>query len=280
MKPIDNIIDETTDLAPLSPTVVRLAKVVGDEKSSVQDAVSVIAYDQALTADVLRLANSVMSASSRRIDTVRQAVIRLGGARILERVIATHVKQNMAASLTSYGYEEQELWHHSVCAACASELLNGFVDASISGLSFSAALLHDIGKLLISREADKKEIERIIARSCDGPCAWADAEREILGYSHADIGAALCRRWGLPAAIVEAIQKHHDTVETAGLVTDSVRIANITAKCIGVGIGSEGMRVTLEYETAERLGLKKEDFEKLCAGTATRYTTLLESFTK
>lgn len=278
MTNIDDLLAHTTTLKPLSPTATKLARIVGDENSTIKDAVSVIAYDQAATANVLRLANSAMSASSRHIETVHQAVIRLGTARILEHIIGYHVKESLCAELPVYGYEENELWHHSVCAACASELLNGFTNARISGLSFTAALLHDIGKLIISRGVDPDDIRRIMAHADNTPCAWADAEREILGFSHADLGARLCEQWQLPDRIVYAIRTHHDGAYTGDVITDSVRIANITAKCVGVGLGREGMQVTIEADCAQRLDMHKEQFEKLCADTAYKYTQIISSF--
>ena len=88
MMDLMSLVGKADDLRPLSPSTGRLAAAVSTPQSSVEDVAAVIQYDQALTAGVLRLANSVMAASRREITTVREAVIRLGGGRILEHLVA------------------------------------------------------------------------------------------------------------------------------------------------------------------------------------------------
>ena len=120
MKPITEIVTQAEKLKPLPNTVVKLAQVIADEHSTIDDVTEIIRYDQALTADILKIANSAFSASNRSIDNIRDAVIRLGSARILEMVVSKKVKFIMKRGLDQYGYSENDLWRHSVASALAA----------------------------------------------------------------------------------------------------------------------------------------------------------------
>jgi putative nucleotidyltransferase with HDIG domain len=277
---IQRLMDMIGELSPLSPTGPKLAQVVADQNSTVDDIASVIRYDQALTLDILKYANSVMSSSARTIATIKDAVVRLGGARILERVVARHVKGIMQSELASYGYSEKDLWRHSVAAAVATEQIGSLTKSKTAGLSFTAALLHDIGKLILGRAApfnDMESVFRMIAAEIP-PVTCEQAERSVLGFSHADIGADIALSWQLPATIVEAIRHHHSTNYTEEPVTDAVKAANIVARTIGEGIGNEGMSLAVDADLGKRLGLSRDQFETVCANSSRRLSTVLSMF--
>jgi putative nucleotidyltransferase with HDIG domain len=280
MMTVQAIMKSVGELSALPPTAPRLALVIADDASTVDDVAAVLQYDQALTLDILKYANSVMSASSRTIATVKDAVVRLGGARVLERVVARHVKGVMQAPLASYGYSEKDLWRHSVAAAVAAEQLGAFTKSKTTGLSFTAALLHDIGKLILSRCAPADDMTRIFRKVFDEPMKFTceQAERDVLGFSHADVGADIASSWQLPPLIVEAVRNHHSLSVANEPVTDAVRIANIVARCIGEGIGNEGMSCAVDTNLAQRVGISREQFEAICAHSSRRLGLVISQF--
>jgi putative nucleotidyltransferase with HDIG domain len=275
----DQIMENATQLTPLPQTVCKLAVLVADEKSTIDQIVAVFEYDQVLTAMVLRYANSVESASQRRIDTVRNALIRMGSARILERIIASHVQSVMKKPIVGYGFYSDELWRHSVAAAVVAESLGSFTGTQTAGISFTAALLHDLGKLLLGRLIGDTELKKML-QSIDRENneVFEAVERQLFGYSHAQIGAQICASWNLPECIVKAIRNHHHVSENDDVVSDSVRLSNLGAKIIGEGIGHEGMAFVINEACAQRFGFSKESFESFCAGARYRFNEVIESF--
>ncbi len=275
MKILNEIVSQAEKLEPLPPTATKLAQVIADEKSTINDASEIIKYDQALAAEVLRIANSSFSASRRSIGNVRDAVIRLGSGRILEMLVSKRVKGVMKQPLSQYGYSEDDLWRHSVASAIAAENLNRYAQVSISGVSFTAALLHDIGKLIMVRVFPEEEMKKTWHIMEEKQVPWALAEKEVFGFTHADVGAHIAQLWKLPDTIEKAIRNHH-TVDTDGdPVTDSVRIANMVARTIGQGIGYEGMSVAMDNDLADRMELSRDDVETLCADTAQKLEYVL-----
>lgn len=275
---IEHILKRIKELAPLNPSASRIAGLVASRESSIDDLVKVIKYDQALTIDVLRYANSALSASVRRIATIKDAVIRIGGARILMQLLAKHVKNSMSTALPAYGYSENELWRHSIAAAVAAENLNSFAKVKIDGLSFTSALLHDVGKLILARIAPREDMERIWQKVVEQQCPCAAAEREILGFSHAEIGAEVITAWKLPDSIVVAVRDHHAVRCTGDILTEATIFANTVARSIGEGIGFEGMGFAVDGLIGVHLGLTKENFERICAETAFRAREIMNMY--
>ena len=276
---LELIMEQASTLAPLPQTACRLAALVADDHSTIDQIAAVVEYDQVLTADVLRFANSAASASQRRIDTVRNAIIRMGAARILERLIAGHVRSTMRQPIAGYGFQGDDLWRHSVAAAVVAESLGTFTGTQIAGISFTAALLHDIGKLVIGRLIGGDELRSLLAKvDCEGNEAFETSEKRLLGYSHAQIGAQICSAWNLPERIVTAIRDHHRTDEVTDPVVDCVRLSNLTAKLIGEGIGHEGMAFVVDTSCARRFGFCKETFEAFCADVKYRFNEVIDKY--
>jgi putative nucleotidyltransferase with HDIG domain len=266
------------ELSPLPQTAVRLAALLAQKNWSIDQCVEIVKYDQALTAGVLKYANAASEAPRCEVTEVRDGVIRLGGGRILEEVLRRHFRRDCTSALPSYGYDERDLWRHSVAAALAAEILSAHLTLSLGGLAFSAALLHDIGKLLLARAAPREDMEAVWAAVSRERCSCERAEKEVLGITHAEIGAEITRQWGLPESIVMSIARHHAVNDPADPMTDCVMVANVVARSIGEGIGYEGMSIGADATVGKRIGLSKEKLELVCSRTRARFQEVAEEF--
>ncbi|HSW47304.1 MAG TPA: HDOD domain-containing protein [Phycisphaerae bacterium] len=265
MMTVDILNSEIAVLAPMPASLLRLAAVIGDPDSNLTDVVAVIELDQALTSNVLRLANSAWSASARRIETVRDAVLRLGSGRVFELAVGERVAGEMSRTCPAYDLGEHELWRHSVAAALAAERLNLFTAKPVPAVGFTAALLHDVGKLVLGRHVETSTFERIREAAGQPDVTYLEAERLILGTDHAEVGGAVARHWRFPEELALSIERHHDPDSDPGPVPDAVHIANVVAKINGIGLGSEQMNMKASVAAAVRLGLSSSNLESLCA---------------
>jgi putative nucleotidyltransferase with HDIG domain len=246
-------------------SMVKLAAMVSDPDMSAREITAVVEDDQALTSNVLRVANSVFSGSMRKIINIRDAVVRIGYAHILRMAVGEHIHSLMNKPIPMYGLGEHELWLHSVGAAIAAENLEEYIGTSVPGISFTAALLHDIGKLILSRNLERSALNRIEPMMKREEITWLDSERCVLGTDHAELGSALARMWGFPYGIVFAIANHHKPDDDPHPIQDVVHIADIVAKLIGVGGGRSQMNLFMSTSAASRLGLTEIGLEALCA---------------
>lgn len=266
-------------LEPVSSTVPRLASVIADESSSVDEICRVIEYDPALTANSIKLANSAYFASPTPVQTVREAVNKIGAGRILQDAVGREVGPRFLRALPAYELEELELWHHSVAAATAASLLPRYANVAIPPVVFTAALLHDLGKLIIARHLDE-DTRKEIRRAIDQGLTFVQAERRVLGFDHAQIGGLVARRWRFPDELANCIAWHHHPhrENVASPALDAVHIANAVAKTIGTGLGVEGMNMVVDSESVRALGLSVESLEALCAQTMLELPHTLELF--
>lgn len=266
-------------LEPVSPSVPRLASVIANESSVIDDICRVIEYDPALTANALKLANSAYFASPAPVQTIREAILKIGAGRILQDAVGREVGPRFLRALPAYELEELELWHHSLAAATAASLLPRYASVSIPPMAFTAALLHDLGKLIIARHIDL-DTRREIQRGIEEGMTFVQAERRALGFDHAQIGGLVARRWRFPDELANCIAWHHQprSQNVSSTALDAVHVANAVAKTIGSGIGIEGMNMAVDTECVRALGLTIESLETLCAQTMLELPLTLELF--
>ncbi len=265
---LEDLTKELEALAPLPAAAAKVAQIMSLDDPNLAEIVTAIRFDQALTATVLRYANSPMSGARYRIQNVKDAVVRLGFAKVLEISVSSHVRGSMQPALPQYGLGENELWVHSVAAALAAESLQRRLGKQLPPSSFTAALLHDIGKLILARHLDAKMQQAIHRHADDYSTTYYAAELDVLGFSHAALGAKVVEEWNLGDEIALAVANHHEVNDPDCRTTDVVRVCNLIAKTIGSGLGFEGMNLAGDPGACERLSISRESFEALCAEVA------------
>lgn len=271
---------EIDHIDPIPVSQPMLAQALADPNADLQKIVTIIEYDPALTANTLKLANSAYYSRGEEVVSVREAVAFLGAGRILQHAVGGHLRTKMVQSCPGYDLEEHELWRHSVAAALAADTLPRYAKAAIHPVSFTAALLHDIGKLILSRHLDaevRKEIHQIEHQH---KLPYVKAEKMILGFDHAQVGGVIARRWNFPATLADTIAHHHEPLHEAENCNAqfAVHIGNAVAKIIGVGMGSEEMNMLADSTAARALGLTPTTLEGLCATVAYELPSVVALF--
>lgn len=228
---LDTVAREARRLEPLPASVTRLAALVCDGTPDLADVVDVVRCDQALTAAVLRTANSSWSGSRTEITTVADAVVRLGSGPVLSLVLAVNVRSRLDAAVPEYGLAEGELWTHSVAASLAAEHLVQAAAGRLPSATTTAALLHDVGKLVMARFLDAELLLRV-AQARDGGMALATAEAYVLGVDHGELGALVAQSWGLPLALVHGIGRHHEPDGDHRAIAAAVALADEVAHSV------------------------------------------------
>lgn len=216
------ILDRAEGLRPLPLTVVKLAAAVADSDSDVDDLVGILREDPSLVASLLREANSAWSGPTSNITTIQAAVTRLGSGRVL--AIAMDVSLDIQAPLQLVGYDltAEQLREHAVWASFVAEAVQNLARGTIGPEAITAAFLHDIGKGLLDEHLDPRYFQ--FAWSPDRTII--DAEQELAGVDHAELGALLMELWGIPQPIAEAIRYHHHPQAAPGPLAAAVAISD------------------------------------------------------
>ncbi len=245
-------------LDPLPATVARLAALVVREDWSLAEAAHLVEFDPALTGRLLRLANSAATAGLAPVHTARDAIMRVGIGPALAFAAASGLRRQMKRALPEYGLSEGQLWRHSVAAALAAEPIAARARVYLPPEFFTAALLHDIGKLVLARFLDKEDLRLLATARDDGHATSLQAEMEILGVNHGELGGLIAAHWKLPDRIVLGITHHHAPECGGDPVCDAVHLANVVAKRIGEGPVTFIEELEPDAAALERLGLGTE----------------------
>jgi putative nucleotidyltransferase with HDIG domain len=254
-------------LDPLPVTLQRLIKAIDDDDVGPARVGEIVQYDPAVASSVLRLANSAAYGGWSRTETIRDAVVRLGKAKVLDIVLGDHLKKLKAAA-PLYDLAEDELWLHSAAASLAVQALTRERPrAGIPESAAIAALVHDIGKLVMVRYL-KADVAALLALRDQKKIAFVEAERELFGCDHAEIGGEMARRWGFPEDIQAAIARHHEMpLDDSSPTLDAVVLGNLAAKAVGTGLGAEGLDIRLDDRCPRRLKLDFTGFSRVCVQT-------------
>jgi putative nucleotidyltransferase with HDIG domain len=248
-------------------TAVKLLGLIDDSAMRVSQIEEILRHDPGLTANVLRLANSAYFGIPSKVGSIRQAVILLGLKRLIQMVIAACVNSIMDKSVPGYDLPPGELWRHSIAASVAAEGLVKVLKVDAAEEIFTAALLHDVGKLVLGDfvKDEFKQIETAVSQGI----SFEMAEKIVLGTTHADVGARILTKWLLPPEIVNAVQFHHapEASEQVNSMLDIVHVANFISMMIGIGIGTDGLQHEPSAEVTERLGLEPSHLEKVASQT-------------
>ena len=250
------VLANVRSLPMMSSGALKVMTLLRDRNSDAASFERACRYDPILTANILKMANSAYFGFNGKIGSLRQGVVFLGWKRLYQLLVASSVHAVMEQTVAGYELPTGALWRHSMATAVASEHLMRHTGARVVEESFTAALLHDVGKLVISNFLVERHdpFEELILRGA--PCETA--EKEILGIDHAEAGAMVLQTWSFPEPLIHAVRWHHapDEPGSPSAVTDLVHVANVLCLTLGIGRGRDGMKYKSSESSFRRLGLE------------------------
>ncbi|MCW8134007.1 MAG: HDOD domain-containing protein [Planctomycetota bacterium] len=272
------LIDVARHMEPLPVSVTRLAGMVADERTSIGQFVEVIHYDPGLTARILQLANSAASASVQPVTTVKNAVSRLGMGVVLTFAVGTQVRRRLRQGIPEFGYSEGGLWHHSLASALGAEILSGYCKTTVPPETFTTALLHDIGKLVLCRYLRPEVLDLLRRALSEGRAGHLDAEREVLQLHHGEVGGLIAQHWNLPDSIVQGIVHHHTPELAESPSVCAVYLANRVAHEIGAGTNKHETDEARFARALDYMGLTPAGFEAACKTAGERLDEVVKRY--
>jgi len=264
---MDELVSRVERIPRLPDTAMRLIRVVSDPRSSIQEIVTTIRYDQAVTTEVLRVCNSAYFGLSRRVNSIDDAICLLGTAKVLQLVLSVHTQTLLSRPQEGYGLMPGALWEHSVAVATGCQLLTHRLELGDAGLLFTAGLLHDIGKVILN-ETVATEYAEIVKRVSEGGRSFLEAEQEVLGFTHPEVGARLAETWQLSEEINRCIRYHHepDDLPVPDPRVDAVHLADVSCLLMGIGGGeTDGLAYRARPAVLDRHGLSEKALESIGA---------------
>jgi putative nucleotidyltransferase with HDIG domain len=228
---ISELVRDVGNLVTLPDVFIRINQLVENPNSTMADIARVASQDPSFTVRLLRVANSSFYGFSSTIDTVQKAVSIIGTSQIRSLALATSVAsafEGLPNTLVSM----ENFWRHSLYCALVARILAKQARKCDPDALFTAALLHDIGELVIFNRLPQqaKEALLLVLDSADELPIY-QAESQVMGFDHAQVGGELARQWKLPKMLEECIEYHHDIQSAQHFPREValVHIANILA---------------------------------------------------
>lgn len=245
-------------LPALPSAVTELIASFDNEDVDVGTIAHRIGRDQGLTARVLRVANSSFYGLQSRVGTINEAVVVLGFRAVRSMVLAVGISATFRLDQCP-GFDSHAYFRHCVATGLAARAI-----ASFSGhnpeLAFTGGILHDIGELLFASTFPAQYAE-VLAYRRQHDCFIVQAERDVLGLDHAEVGGLLAETWHFPPALREALAEHHAPAgATAGSLADLIHVADGIAHALGLAHSADELVMPIERTAWLRLGL---DADKL-----------------
>lgn len=248
-------------------TATKLLALIDDPEVSFSQIEEIIRYDPGLTANILKLTNSAYFGIPLKVSSVRQAMTLLGWKRLVQLVMTLCMSTLMKKPVAGYDLPQGELWRHSIAVSIAAENIVKMLGLPDVDEVFTAALLHDVGKLILGGfvKRDLEFIEDMVAKGF----SFDVAEHIILGTDHAEVGSHILKQWSFPDELINAVGWHHnpESCENYCMLSDIVHIANNLGQMIGAGRGREEFHSELSLKVIENLGLKPVDLEDIADQT-------------
>ena len=273
-----NILAKVKSFPSMPEAAAKLLKLLDNPEATAAQIEQILRYDAGLTANLLKLTNSVYFGLPCKVGSVTQAVVLLGWKKLIQLVMASCVNAVMGKPVPGYDLPAGELWRHSIAVSVAAEGLAKELKVSASEEIFTAALLHDVGKLVLGGFV-KQDLEKIETEASRG-ISFEVAEHMVLGTDHTEVGAQILKNWSFPPALVNAVRWHHDP-DSAGktdTLVDIVHVANILCLMIGIGVGREGLCYKPSPLATKRLGLRTNDLEMVASRTLQYVDDLCDVF--
>lgn len=253
---------EKVDVLPPFPAVIHKAlALLQDPLVSAERIVEAVRFDQSITANVLKVCNSALLGGTQRVSSLKDALVRIGNKPLIRVILSAGGSDVLRKEVPGYDLERGALWRHSVLCALLCESLCDVVGYGKKDKAFTAGLLHDVGKVVLS-EFVGKEYGKIRDAAMTANFTFLDAESGILGVNHAEAGGRIGEKWNFDAELVNAIRHHHDPAQgDPSVLLFLVHLSDVLCLTSGIGGGADGLRYNVDHLLLKEHGIGSKEFE-------------------
>jgi HD-like signal output (HDOD) protein len=267
MATIEALIEEIDHLKPVSDVAGKVMSILDDPDSGLSDLVDIIRYEPALTTNVLKLANSAYFGLPGKIEDAKQAIVYLGMTQVVELVLLVCCSEPFNGASDGYELAQGELWKSAVSAAIMASDLSEIKGLKQSSLSFTGALLRDIGKVIMDPYV-KSAKEQLLNRVKSQDLTFMAAERQVLGFDHTQVGALIAKKWNFPSALQCVIRYYHTPLEARGCFLEAsiVHLADAICRKMEIGLGADDPFYSEDERVGSSLGLNEVQIQGVIDG--------------
>jgi putative nucleotidyltransferase with HDIG domain len=250
---------QAAEKLPPFPGVIWKVTSLLRRMAPVAEVEAVIQYDQAIASKVLALSRSAFYARRHAVNSLRDAIVVLGDEQLTRIVMTACAARYFQSEISGYDLREGQLWKHSVATAILAERAAKRLGDKRGLTVYTAGLLHDIGKAVMSFYV-KTSIDAVLIMMSRRGLSLLEAERETVGMDHEQLGMMLAKKWRFPPEVASGIGCHHNPTRANGDkdIAAAVYVANKAATALGFGCGLEHLVQADENSVLSLIGVSPE----------------------
>lgn len=232
---VERIASHVGDLPALPQVASRVVRMVTDPRTTARQLEEIIRKDPAMTAKILRIANSAFYGLRGEVSTLSRAIVILG-FNTLRSVVLTSISEAMHTGDRS-NFKDRILWEHAIAVAIAARTIARECGYAFHEEAYTGGLLHDIGKAVMDTNLDRyQEVMELVYNE---GMTFVEAENDVFGFDHAEVGALVVERWSLAPPLCEAVRLHHQPMAAEVEPTLCAIVSLANSMCTKLGLGPE-----------------------------------------
>lgn len=273
----DTVLRGVRNLPSLPTVVIELLQTLDTEDIDIQQLAEKLARDQALAAKVLRVANSSFYGLQGKVDSIGDAIVVLGlqGVRTLATAAAVSNVFAPGTHADTASYDLRAFWRHSIAVALGAKEIARKKHMN-EGNAFAAGLLHDIGRLALA-SCFPAHLGAVAASRTTTDDSWLNAEQNLLGLDHAEIGRILTEYWRFPALLSRAIGSHHTPATENDTLAAIIHVSDVIAHALDL-VGDDSELVpSLDANAWQAIGFSDDDWLALLTAVEAEFEAACEA---
>jgi len=252
---VESILKQSIRIAPLPVIFNRINAAVEDPECSFAQIARIISVDAALSARILKLANSSLFGFPSQIETITHAVTVIGMAQIRDLVLATTVTDHFRKMPRDL-IDMKSFWIHSIACGLASRIIATYRHESNVERYYVLGMFHDLGRLVLYLNFPEQAVEaQSQARSQEK--LLFKLEQDVIGCDHAELGGALLKKWQLPESLREPVLFHHAPSQAVHFPVEAaiLHAGDLIVHALGLGFSGDPFVPTLDPRAWEKVDL-------------------------
>lgn len=257
----NEVLANVKKLYPMPHVMWKAKTLLADPKADMTQLGQLLKTDQALAGRILKVANSAYFGLVGQVSSIQHAIVLLGGQMLSQIIGMIGHSKMLPPAFPGYATDTSKMWRHALAVAVGSDIISQKIAPEYSNEAFLAGLLHDSGKIIMDAYILERQAAFTLLRRSNGGSV-ATAERELLGFDHAEIGGALCAHWNLPDFVAAAVAGHHlPSASKANMLAYIIHAADIIANRIDVAT----FEIDPSFRKENGLGFLRMDEKELTA---------------
>jgi putative nucleotidyltransferase with HDIG domain len=271
-----DIVDHETSLVSFPDIYFKIKDVLESKTCSVSELAKIVSTDVGLTTKILRLVNSSFYNFSTKIDSIDRAISLVGNKELTTLALGVSAI-NFFKDIPPELINMRIFWRHSLSCAIYSKLIAAHIGMPAESF-FTAGLLHDAGRLIIFKNMPYGSVQTLLAARSE-MLPLVEAEKQVLGYDHTQVGDLLFREWQMPDSLRDIIANHHSPANADNPTNAAlVQLADILANAMAIPTGSTFVLPGMLEDDWKRLGLRDRQLQTICCDHDRCLGQVLEAF--